>query len=373
VKTVALYTDTRGYGGAEVHLLSLAERIDRDRFRPLVMYTPSAGVRPLAERLAKRHLEHHPAPAPLDVRHFGEVLRFAAVLRRLKVDVFHAHKTYPPACRFGLLAAVLARCPVIVSTDQLRFPRAPSRRQRLLLRLVSACMHRHIAVSTVLGRYLAEVLRFRPDKVRVIPNWVDPELFGDRFDGPRVRADLGIAPAAVVIGCVARFDEQKAHADLVGAAAALTARHPSLLFLLVGDGETRPQVQAQVAALELTPRVRFLGQRDDVPALLAATDIVVLPSRWEGLPLSVLEAMASRKPVVATAVDGTAEAVVDGETGILVPPADVGALTAGLDGLIRRPELRAAMGAAGRERVRAHFAAERLVRRTEAVYEETDR
>ena len=373
MRTVALYTDTRGYGGAEIQLLSLARRLDRDRFRPLVLYAPSPGVLPLTQQLRKLGIETYPAPAVLNVRHLGDVLRFAAVLRRLRVDIFHAHKTWPPACRWGLLAAVLARCRVIVSTDQLRFPWPLSRRQRYLLRLLSACMHRHIAVSTSVRQYLVDVLGFRPDKVRIIPNWVDPDAFSKTIDPAVVRHDLGVPPTAVVIGCVARFDVQKAHTDLVAAAAGLVEREPRVLFLLVGDGDTRKEVEAQVRARHLSSHVRFLGQRDDVPALLAAMDILVLPSRWEGLPVCVLEAMASGKPVVATAVDGTVEAVGDGTTGILVPPADVGALREALHRLLRRPELRATMGAAGRERVLKHFAARPLVRQTEAAYEESHR
>lgn len=367
---MALYTDSQGFGGAEVQLLSLAERLDRRRFRPLVFH-PAGPTGPpyLGERLRALGIESHPAPSPLGTRDVGAVLRFAGTLRQRKVDVFHAHKTYPPACRFGLLAAVLARCEVVVSTDQLRSPGIPPRRQRCLLRLLSARMNRHIAVSTSLKQYLVNQLKFRADKVRVIPNWVDPDRFGGAFDRASVRRDLAIPPDAVVLGCVARFHEQKGHRHLVAATATLIQRHPELRVLLIGDGATRGDVETQVRTLGLVPSVHFLGQRDDVPALLVAVDILVLPSQYEGLPVSVLEAMASRKPVVATAVDGTVEALADGQTGLLVPPGDPTALTEALDLLIRRPDVRASMGAAGRSRVLQHYAVEPLVRQTEAMYQ----
>lgn len=374
VRTVALYTDSQGFGGAEVQLLSLAERLDRHRFQPLVIWSPSPAILPsLSDRLRKLDIDNHAAPSPLGARHFGKVLQFAGVLRRLKVDVFHAHKTYPPACRFGLLAAVLARCEVIVSTDQLRWPGTPPRRQRYLLRFLSACMDGHIAVSSSLKQYLVECLKFRADKVRVISNWVDPDVFPGALDQAYARMELAIPAGAVVIGCVARFHEQKGHTHLIAAAAGLLQRHPNLVFILVGDGPTREAVEAHVRDLHLSPHFRFLGHREDVPTVLDAMDIFALPSEYEGFPVSVLEAMASGKPVVATAVDGIVEAIADRQTGILVPPRDVAALTEGLDLLIRRPELRTSMGAAGRDRVLKHFAAGPLVRETEALYRGTSR
>jgi glycosyltransferase involved in cell wall biosynthesis len=374
VRTVALYTDSQGFGGAEVQLLSLAERLDRRRFQPLVMHAPSPVMSPsLADGLRKLDIESQPVPSPLGARHVDGVLRFASILRKRRVDVFHAHKTYPPACRFGLLAAVLARCEVVISTDQLRPPSLPPRRQRYLLRLLSACMDAHIAVSTSMKQYLVELLKFRADKVRVIANWVDPDVFAGASDPTDVRMELAIPANAMVIGCVARFHEQKGHLHLVTAAADLVRRHPQLHFILIGDGVTREDIEAHVRMLNLGPHFHFLGQRDDVPALLTAIDIFALPSEYEGLPVSVLEAMSSGKPVVATAVDGTLEAIADPETGILVPPGDVAALTAALDLMIGRPEVRAAMGAAGRRRVLQNFAAEPLVRQTEALYQGGDR
>jgi L-malate glycosyltransferase len=370
MKTVALYTDSQGFGGAEVQLLSLAERLDRRRFRPLVFHSPDPVVpASLPRGLRKLDIESQPAPSPLGTRHVGSVLRFAGMLRKQKVDVFHAHKSYPPACRFGLLAAMLARCDVVVSTDHLRPPGLPPRRQRHLLRLLSAGMDGHIAVSASLKQYLVTRLKFRADKVRVIANWVDPEVFGGASGSTDVRTELAIPRDAPVIGCVARFHEQKGHLYLVTAAANLVRRHPRLRFVLVGDGVTRRSVEARVRTLNLAPYFHFLGQRDDVPALLAAIDILALPSRYEGLPLSVLEAMSSAKPVVATAVDGTPEAIADRHTGLLVPPDDGAALTQALEFLINRPDVRTSMGAAGRRRVLERFAADPLVRQTEAIYD----
>jgi glycosyltransferase involved in cell wall biosynthesis len=257
----------------------------------------------------------------------------------------------------------------VVSTDHLRPPGLPPRRQRHLLRLLSAGMDGHIAVSASLKQYLVTRLKFRADKVRVIANWVDPEVFGGAPGSTDVRTELAIPRDAPVIGCVARFHEQKGHLYLVTAAANLVRRHPRLRFVLVGDGVTRRSVEARVRTLNLAPYFHFLGQRDDVPALLAAIDILALPSRYEGLPLSVLEAMSSAKPVVATAVDGTPEAIADRHTGLLVPPDDGAALTQALEFLIDRPDVRTSMGAAGRRRVLERFAADPLVRQTEAIYD----
>jgi glycosyltransferase involved in cell wall biosynthesis len=145
---------------------------------------------------------------------------------------------------------------------------------------------------------------------------------------------------------------------------------PSARFVFAGEGPERDVLEAKTRALGISERVAFLGARSDIPALLASCDVCVLPSLYEGLPLAALEAMASRKPVVATRIGGTDEAVVDGENGLLVPARDPSALAAALNALLEDPERARNMGAAGRERVARLFSTERIVAGVSAVYEE---
>jgi glycosyltransferase involved in cell wall biosynthesis len=140
--------------------------------------------------------------------------------------------------------------------------------------------------------------------------------------------------------------------------------------VLVGEGRERPGLEAQARALGVAERVRFLGHRDDVPELLAACDVFVLPSRYEGLPLSVLEAMAAAKPVVATAIEGTDEVVLHGETGLLVPPAAPSALAQGIRAVLADRALAARMGQAGRARVCREFSTNRMIDEVTGVYDE---
>jgi len=196
------------------------------------------------------------------------------------------------------------------------------------------------------------------ERVRVVRNGIEP-LFA--------RADrLGLpGDARLVIG-VGRLTEQKGFDLLLDAAAELRTTH----FYLVGDGPLASTLQAGIEGRGLGERVRLLGRRDDVPALLAGANVLAMPSRFEGLPIAALEAMSLGKPVVGTRVCGLTEAVVDGSTGRLVPQGDAGALARALDEVLSSPHLAAAWGAAGRRRQREEFGAERLAAETAAVYDE---
>ncbi len=369
-RTVVLYTDSETFGGAEVQLISLAERLDRREFHPIVVHSPSQALGPMLDRLRALHVEIVAVPPMLGVRHLGRAARLASLLRARHAEILHAHKSHPTAGRYGLLAGILAGCRTVVSTDQLRTLVLPARRHVLFHRALSRHMAAHIAVSGSVRDYLVSALGLRAGKIRVIPNWVEPDDFVKTADPAEKRRELGIPAGSVVIGMVARFHEQKGHLDLVAAAGHLVTRYRDLVFVLVGEGPTRDAVEVRVRVSNLAPHFLFLGQRGDVPAVLAAMDVLVLPSYYEGLPVSVLEAMAAGKPVVATAVDGTVDVIADGVSGLLVPPGDAAKLAGALSLLIEDAERRATMGAAGRERVLARFAAGPLVEVTERVYRE---
>jgi glycosyltransferase involved in cell wall biosynthesis len=162
----------------------------------------------------------------------------------------------------------------------------------------------------------------------------------------------------------------KGHEDLLNALALLRSQHPALLFccLFIGEGELREPLQAQVQALGLQGTVVFAGLRRDVPRLLAALDVMVMPSRWEGLPMALLEAMACARAVVATRVGGIPDVVVDGEHGLLVSPQDPPALAQALARVIEAPALRQQLGHAAREVVLQRFDAQRTSGAYEALY-----
>jgi glycosyltransferase involved in cell wall biosynthesis len=190
-------------------------------------------------------------------------------------------------------------------------------------------------------------------------------------DGLRdaARRQLGLPADAPVAGMIACLKPQKSPLDFVDAAAEVAARLPQARFFIAGDGELRPAVEARAAERGLRDRLLLLGWRRDVPELLGALDVLVLTSRWEGLPRVCPQAMAAGRPIVATAVDGVPEAVVDGRNGYLVAPGDAAATARRVLELLQDESLRRRLGAAGRQAV-GEFSEERMVADQERLYEE---
>jgi len=205
----------------------------------------------------------------------------------------------------------------------------------------------------------------------VILNGVNLERFSpDAGRGRAIRAELGIAAQAPLVGTVAVFRRQKRLDRWLEVAHGLARRLSDCRFLIVGDGPLRPEVEARIEELELGSRVHLAGIREDVRPYLAAMDVFVSSSQFEGLPIALLEAMAMELPVVATAVGGVPEVVVAGETGALVPPGDVPRLESATFDLLCDQEARRRLGRAGRERIVAELSLERMVARQERLYED---
>jgi glycosyltransferase involved in cell wall biosynthesis len=203
----------------------------------------------------------------------------------------------------------------------------------------------------------------------LIPNGIPTDEYApDPNRRRRWRQRHGLEPEAIVLTHVGRFAPPKNHALLIEAFAQVRT-HTPLYLLLVGGGELEDAVRQQVVELGLQERVRFLGVRADVPAILNASDLFVLSSRWEGNPMSVMEAMAAGLPVVSTAVGGVPELVREGETGLLVPSGDAAALARALQALVDDPARREAMGKAARQHAITHFDIRHTVRQYEALYE----
>jgi glycosyltransferase involved in cell wall biosynthesis len=207
-------------------------------------------------------------------------------------------------------------------------------------------------------------------RLRVIPNGVDAATLeaAAAAAGGRagMRRKLGLAETQIVVACVGEVGWRKGQEILLAAAAHLRAAHPQAVYLIAGDGDGRAELQQRAASEGLQDVVRFLGFRDDVPGLLAASDVLVLPSRREGFPNTLLEGMALGLPVVATCADGIPELVQDGVTGALVAIDDESRFTAEVARLLADPGLRRRRGEAGRERAHRDFAQARVMDEVEA-------
>jgi glycosyltransferase involved in cell wall biosynthesis/Ser/Thr protein kinase RdoA (MazF antagonist) len=226
---------------------------------------------------------------------------------------------------------------------------------RCLYRLGTKMVDGVIAVSDETERSFRAEIGGERNRIEVVCNAVDVELYPPKIDRVVVRTRMGFGPADHVMTMVGTFKRQKGHRYLVEAMASLNGRREDLRVVFVGDGELMHEVEAQVEESRLAGRVRFLGSRRDVPELLAASDSFVLPSLWEGLPVALVEAMATGLPVIATSVSGTSQAMVDGATGWLVPPGDAAALAHAILDLLADPARAARMGSAARARVESAF------------------
>jgi glycosyltransferase involved in cell wall biosynthesis len=210
---------------------------------------------------------------------------------------------------------------------------------------------------------------YPPDRVVTIPNGVDLQRFQPARYDRRLRQELGIPDEAPLVGVIGRLTHQKGHVHLFHALPLLLKKFPSLRCLVVGDGELREELQMLAASQGLTSHCFFLGVRRDIPQVLAALDVLVLPSLSEGLPYAALEGMAMAKPVVASAVNGVPELIQDGITGRLVPREDPHALAKAVEEVLADPAAAAMLGRAARRRVEQRYSIEEWIRRLESFYE----
>jgi glycosyltransferase involved in cell wall biosynthesis len=227
----------------------------------------------------------------------------------------------------------------------------------LLYRLTSPLVGGFVAVSEEVEKAMVETIGPIQDKITVVCNGVDVRRYGKSIDKAPVRSQLGLEASTRLIAVVATLKEQKGHCYMIEAMASIVPQYPEVHALFIGDGGLRQELQAQVKRLNLCDHIHFLGNRYDVPELLAASDLFVLPSLWEGLAMALLEAMATGLPIVATEVSGTVEVMVPDETGILVPPGDATKLAEAIQQLLSDPERGQAMGTAARCRVEMEFSA----------------
>ncbi len=359
------FTDSDEFGGAERVLLTLLSTLDTTLWDPVLAHTGASGLQPLIDGAGALDIPHWPiAPLPEGLTGAGRVPDLARALRGRGVDVFHAHLTWPLACKYPLAAAVLGRVPAVLATVH-AFPTfTMTRPTELQQRVLGTLVGRYIAVSDDLRRELIGRMPWPPERIDVVHNGIDLPVTA--ADPAGLRASLAVDPQRPVVLAAARLDPGKGLDVLIEAA----SRVEGASFVIAGDGPERRALRIRITELGLGGRVRLLGWRDDLRELLAAVDLFVQPSRHEALSIAVLEAMAAGCPVVATDAGGTRESVDDGVSGVLVPPGDAPALAAAIAALLDDPARRAGFAEAGRGRVRSSFSAQAMTAATTAIYDE---
>jgi glycosyltransferase involved in cell wall biosynthesis len=363
LRVLTLIDHLTASGGAETLAAAVALGLDPTRFERKACATRDADPA-VVERLRAARV----AVTVLRRQHtlsLGPWLRLIRLLRRERVDILHAHKF--GSNLWGVVLGRLARVPVVVAHEHTWSYEGRPVRKFLDRRVIAAGADAFLAVSEADRDRMISLERIPPRLVRVVPNGIPPL---PPPSGKDLRADLGIPPDAPVVIAVGLLRAQKAFDHLIRAAAALAAEHPGLRVLIAGGGPELESLEALVREVGLTATVMLLGGRDDVPDLLAAADVAVSSSDFEGTPLAVLEYMAAGKAIVATNVGGIPGVIEDGVQGVLVPPRDVEALAAAVTDLLRDPQRRARFGAAARERQQREFTVDATVRRVEELYAE---
>jgi len=345
---VAVYTDADTIGGAEKVLATLVEGLDPALDVILVGTHP-----PVLEWIAERR-----AGAPILVvpavsgkLHLGAIVAHWTTIRRLRPSVLHANLRHPWSCQYGLAAALLVPGVRVVAVEHLPTPPAASA-QRALKNVASRRLHAHVAVGARTARELERMIGLPAGSIETIHNGVDRRPVRP----PR-------ASAGRTVAVVGRLTEQKGVDVLLRALVEI----PGVDAVVVGDGPEREALGRLREALSLGDRVTFVGWLEDPGVVLDTVDALVVPSRYEALPLVVLEAMFAGLPVVASDVGSVSEAVVAGETGLLVPPDDPAALAAALRNVLD-PVTGRAMGSKGQELAETSFTADRMVHEYEALY-----
>jgi L-malate glycosyltransferase len=281
-----------------------------------------------------------------------------------KIDLLHVN-SYVPG-NYARLAGWLMRVPIIIDYWH-GFTRF-NRKRRFICRFLYRFTDLSLAVSEGVRQHLLQHLQISPHKVSVLYNGIDLEKIHNHRDRSEMRSILGIPADEPVVGLVARLDHwAKGHRELFQALAQVYSQHP-LHCLIIGGGRRQPDMETMVKELSLTPWVHFLGHRDDIPDLLAALDIFVLPSHSEGISRSLLEAMAAGLPVIVSEAGGSPEVVQHEVNGLLVPVKDASALAQALVRLLSDPDFAQNLGLAASQRVAANFSLDRLGRELNEIY-----
>lgn len=357
MKRILFYTDTPNYGGAERQMELLAKHLKPLGFEVSLAYG-------MYSKLAEKKAEMEAAYAKTyliptlhkhDPRHYSYLKQ---LLREEKFDLLHIHLWNPGACRYAFWAGHHAKVP-IVTTEHDPFELKGFKKwvKGLCLRKTD----RIIAISSDNFRHLSELVDHADNRVFQIHNGIELGRFLDNQD----RASLPTEPSSIVIICNAELHPRKGHKYLIQAFLRLQKEIPVLHLMLVTPGPLEQELKEKYGA---NPHIHFLGWRNDIPQVLKASDLFVLPSLREAFGLALVEAMASGVPVIATNTSGPKDIIENGKSGLLVPPGDSESLLKAIKTLLDNPGQRKDLAKNALERVKTLFTAERMAERTAEIY-----
>ncbi len=366
-----------GIGGSSYYTLALSSKINPDRYETVLVkgfekedegdmmrFFNSSQVRLILVPVLCREI--HPVK---DLLAFVQLWR---IIKAYRPDIIHTNST--KAGVLGRLAGRMIGVPVIIHTIHGHvfhsyFNPVISYLFRLIERFSALCSHKVITVGELQRRDILQYKVGNSRKVISIPIGLElePLLTCERYRG-QLKRELGLDENILVVGIVARLFPVKGHDLFLEAAAKVQKEFSPVKFIIVGGGELEEPLKHKVKKLQMERDVFFLGYRGDLPEIYADLDVVVLSSYNEGLPVSIIEAMAAAKPVVATEVGGVRELVQHEETGYVVPPGNANALAEAILKLIKDPSKRHVMGTQGRQHVNSQFTLERMLQAMDCLY-----
>lgn len=365
-------------GGAQENTMLTAEFLDKSRWQVDVLCGPQVGTEgSLIDEVHQRNIPLTIEPTLVrEINPLKDLLalfRLTRFIKRGKYTIVHTHSS--KAGILGRWAAKLAGVPIIIHTIHGwgHTPQQHALVQKFYIWLEKLTLPISTRLIVVSPRDIEKGITASigtSDNYTVIRSGIELDRFGhSQRAATEIRFELGIPLNVPVIGTVTRLSPQKAPLDFIRAASYINQKIPNCYFVIVGDGPLRPEVEQLATKLNIANRLILTGLRRDVPELMSIFDVFALSSLWEGLPRVLPQAMATGLPIVATAIDGNTEAVVDGENGFLTPPAKPKALAKSLIKLLNNPQLAQQMGQAGKKRA-LEFGVQKMVADIAALYTE---
>ena len=351
-------------GGGESHVLDLVTQLDKREFEPVVLsFTHGPMVETLRERNIKTYVVETLKPF-----NFSTFAAVKTIMKYEQIDILHAHGTR--ALSNTLFPARSLQLPVIYTVHGWSFHQDQKYPVRKMRELSEKYLTDHVdlTISVSNSNQQDGINRFNMKRSKVVNYGIDLNKYNPNRPMKDLRDELGIKPGKTAVGYIVRMTVQKDPLTLIKAIAHIAKETQDMQFILIGDGDLKEQVMQLATELNVMDLICFHPFRQDVPEVLKAIDIYVLPSLWEGLPIGLLEAMAMQKAIVATPVDGTKEAIQDGVNGLLVPCRDPEQLAKALLKLHHDSTLRKTLAANAYETVQQTFALKRMVADNQDIY-----
>jgi len=353
-------------GGLEMVVINLLKVMDHRIYTPILCCLEEEGS--LIHEVEKLGIKTVVLGKKRKGIDYPLIFRLAKILKQEKIDIIHSHN--PTPYFYGTIAGKIANVPAIIYTKHGRNP-IRNKRELLLRRFLSYMTDKIVAVSDDAGNVAINDEKINPEKVVTIFNGIDIDRYQTNIDVASKKHEIGLSDDDFVIGIVARLSPEKDHNTLLDAFhIVLDNVDQSVKMVIVGDGILREELEQKAKSISINDKVIFLGERHDVPELLAIFDLFALSSITEGISLTLLEAMATGLPVVATNAGGNTEIVLDNQTGFIVPPKDPNRMAEAIMTIIKNNDMANQMRERGKDRVSKKFSLETMRDQYEQIYQQ---